>query len=309
VQAFAGLSPAAQMDALDETLDACLQTDFWRGKNGVLWRLAHPKVRPVGSIKSGEDPGSVPLIDYYPDYHLFVWTQIDNHDARDLLLGDYYVERSGADPTVYTRVQDLDGQNAQIDRRAGMVTTAWFLDFTGIMFTALPRTGAALAFRAYLGLDMARLEGLDPVENEPVDYDATGVQEPGCAVCHSTLDPLAYPFSTYKGIDMLQGPFGVYMPDRIEQNFPEIGFMPEQGVIFGQPVNDLMEWVQIAANSDDFAKKSVEDYWMLMVGRDPNNPVDRAEYEALWKKFKGEHAYGIERMLHDLIRTEAYGDR
>ena len=31
------------------------------------------------------------------------------------------------------------------------------------------------------------------------------------------------------------------------------------------------------------------------------------EFEALWSDFKGEHAYQVERMLHALIMTEAYG--
>ena len=68
------------------------------------------------------------------------------------------------------------------------------------MFTSIPRTSAAQAYRAYLGYDISKMEGLQAVVDEPVDYDAKGVEAPDCAVCHRTLDPLTYPFSRYDGL-------------------------------------------------------------------------------------------------------------
>ena len=68
------------------------------------------------------------------------------------------------------------------------------------MFTSIPRTTAAQAYRAFLGYDIAKLEGLWPVAGEPADYDNKGVGAPACAGCHATLDPLTYPFSRYEGI-------------------------------------------------------------------------------------------------------------
>ena len=44
----------------------------------------------------------------------------------------------------------------------------------------------------------------------------------------------------------------------------------------------------------------------LLVG-EPPRPPEMTEFEQLWKSFKTDHQYGVERMLHDLIMTEAYG--
>ena len=36
-------------------------------------------------------------------------------------------------------------------------------------------------------------------------------------------------------------------------------------------------------------------------------PDEAAEFAELWGRFKTVHAYGVDRMLHDLVATEAYG--
>src|SRR6185436_5773529 len=164
----------------------------------------------------GEDQGAIPIADYYDDYNLFVYTQIDDHDARDVLLADYFVmreEQGGV--TVYTRVAELPGipgqaglENMSAERRAGLLTTRWNLLYN-VMFTALPRTAAAQAYRAFLGFDISKQEGLYPIPDEPIDYDAKCVKAEACAVCHSTLDPLMYPFKNYNGF---QGPAAEYNP-------------------------------------------------------------------------------------------------
>ncbi|MCK6549458.1 hypothetical protein L6R52_26700 [Myxococcota bacterium] len=289
---------------LARELDACTESEFWRGKNGQLWQLAHNKVRPLQAIKAGEEAGPIPLADYYDDYNLFVWTQIDDHDARDVLLADYFVRRSG---TTYTVGNPTGQQGVEQARRAGMLTTRWALVYF-TMFTALPRTAAAQAYRAYLGLDIAKLQGLFPVPNEPVDYDAKGVADSEtCRNCHSTLDPLTYPFKNYSG---LTGDIGEYMPRRLEQDFrdegPRILETPESGYIFGQPVADLGEWARVAANSDQFARATVMDYWKLLLGAAPR-ASEEAEFNKLWTDLRTVHGYSVERMLHALIKTEAYG--
>lgn len=296
--------------AIRARLDTCLDSEHWIGKDGQLWKIAHPKVRPLQAIKAGDNGGPVPLADYDHDYALFVWTQIDGHDARDVLLADYFVDRRD-NPTRYSQTPDqgssrLDEQNVRRDKRAGMLTTRWNLVFN-TMFTALPRLTAAQAFRSYLGLDIAKLEGLQPVPGEPVDYDDKGVTAPACAQCHSTLDPLSYPFRNYQG---LTGSIGSYDSTRIEDDFrdvsPNITMMPESGVIFGQSVADLRGWADVAANSDAFAAATVMDYWLLLFGEAP-----RAEeldtFETLWRDFKGTNAYSVEAMLRQLVETEAYG--
>jgi len=304
VKAFASLDIAAKMAGLSDALNTCLDSEWWIGKNGALWQLAHYKIRPVGSLKYGEDEGTLPVSDYYDDYALFIYTQIDGHDARHVLTADYFVARFTG-PTRYELVQDQPTQRMQIDRRVGLMSTQWNLIYN-VMFTALPRTAAAQAYRAFLDFDIAKQQGLFPVDNEPVDYDNKGVTNPVCAVCHSTLDPLSYPFKNYSG---LQNPAYMYNPTRIEDYFlsegPNMGNMPEAGYVLGQPVDDLVQWAKVAADSDEFARATVADYWRMLMGK-PATALD-LEFTDLWKALKSDHNYSVEAMLHDFIKTEAYG--
>jgi hypothetical protein len=91
---------------------------------------------------------------------------------------------------------------------------------------------------------------------------------------------------------------------------PRVVETPEHGILLGKPVKDLLEWGQVAANSDPFAKKVVLDYWTVLVGRPPEaQPDDNAEYTQLWRglKDKAVYDYRVEKMLHGLIFTNAYG--
>lgn len=307
IQAFEVLTPAEKMARIHDNLDTCLDSAYWQGRDGVLWRMAHPKVRPLAAIKSGANAGPVPLADYTDDYALFVHTQIDDNDARDVLLANYYVTYSNEVPR-YRVVDSRPDQGLQLDRRAGMMTTRWFF-VINTMFTAVPRTAAAQAYRSYLDFDIAKSEGLIPPEGEAlVDYDSKGITEAECAVCHTTLDPLTYPFSRYNGIEGLAG---FYNPNRMAQKNPaiegeRIRETPEAGYLLGQPVADLMEWAQVAANSDEFAEATVSDYWRILFGRKPT-AAERPEFETLSREFQTVHNYRVERMLHALIETEAYG--
>jgi hypothetical protein len=131
--------------------------------------------------------------------------------VREVLTAQYYVRRVGP-----TRYEQVDGEPDVIEftqprARAGMLTTGWFA-VINTMFTPVPRTTAAQAYRAYLGLDIAKSEGLVEPDAPLVDYDDKGITADGCAGCHRTLDPLAYPFSRYWGI--AGGNTGVYDPRR-----------------------------------------------------------------------------------------------
>jgi hypothetical protein len=324
---------------LEQKLAGCLDSDFWQGKDGVLWNLANAKILPESSLKSGDDAGDLTIADYEDDYNLFVYINTDDRDVRELLTAQYHVIRQTDGALVRvdrTPVEDLvardsdDGDIAQLvpqERRAGMLTTRWFLA-KNTMVTPIPRTTAAQAYRAYLGYDIAKMEGLRPVAGEPVDYDLKGVTAGQCAVCHSTLDPLSYPFSRYDGLgggdeeeisdpDMVINAdgtvniaFGNYLSGRMErfvrQEGPQIAETPEAGLLFGQPVADLVEWAEVAANSEPFARKVVLDYWRLLVGEDPQ-PSEEAEFATLAQRLSSEHEYRVERMLRDLVVTEAYG--
>ncbi len=307
---LSALSASDQLTRMDAELDRCTQSEFWRGKNGQLWKLAHPKIRPVATFKAGpEDTGTNPLGDYYDDYALYAYAQIDDHDAREVMTAKYYVRRE-THPTRYTAVPSLPTQVMEEPHRAGNLTSKWSILYF-VMFSAMPRNAASQAYRAYLGLDIAKQEGLFSIPGEPRDYDHAGVTSPGCAACHATLDPLTYPFRNYQGIYINDYPTSAhYVPDRLEKYFsdvsPIITQTPEAGYLFGQKVNNLIEWAEVGANSDAFAISAVTDYWKLLVGHPPT-PEENAEFVATWKRFKGTHQYRVQRMLHDLIRTEAYG--
>jgi hypothetical protein len=306
---------------VDRQLEACLASEYWKGRDGVLWRIAHPKIRPLAAIKSGADAGDIPLADYEDDYNLFAYASSGDRDVRDLLLARYLVERDDGPPTTYTRVErnpleDVGERGLSVaqlvdtNRRAGLLTTRWNLA-SNTMFTAVPRTTAAQAYRAYLGYDISKLEGLFPVEGEPVDYDAKDVQRDACAVCHSTLDPLTYPFAHYNGIG---GGNPGAIPYRNEPgrparftdtDGPNVADVPEGGVLFGTPVADLLDWARVAADSEAFARATVMDYWRVFVGREPSGD-ELAEIDALVTALRTEHRYRVEAMLHDLVRTRAY---
>lgn len=313
LQAFdARPDEASRRAFLDSELDRCLQTEFWRGKDGQVWKLAHPKIRPVQSLKSGAGPGPVPLADYDNDYNLFVSTQLDNADARDVIKAKYYVQRSASAPTTYTQVNTMSGQFVDQAHRAGNMTSAWSLMYF-VMFTPVPRNLASQMYRAYLGLDIAKQEGLFSVSNEPQDYDNKGVGAQACAACHATLDPLTYPFRNYNGLSGGNQARNRYVSNRLETLYtdaqaaaPRLTQVPENGRIFNQPVADLQGWATVAANSDAFASATVTDYWRLLMGHRPT-AEENAEFVATWQAFKGARGYHVSQMLHDLIHTEAYG--
>ncbi len=313
-------------DAIRAMMATCVDTEFWRGRNGVVWNLANRKIKPLQAIKSGDNEGDIPLADYNDDYNYFVWTQTDDRDVREVLTGQYLVRGNYGSTTTYERYQATifqeiaskgyeAAQGVPEERRAGLLTHRWFL-MSNTMFTAIPRTTAAQAYRAFLGSDISRLEGLHPIADEPVDYDLKGVQAPACARCHTTLDPLTYPFTRYEGIgggddiefSLQRIPYSYYSNrmSAFATEFPGIENTPEAGFIFGEPVADLLEWAQVAANSPAFARATVLDYWRLLIGEDPRGS-DIAEFTQLWQDFGPVHNFRIESMLEALILTDAYG--
>ena len=316
VAAFAKLTADRKQwePALSKALDECLVSQHWLGIDGVVWSLASPKVRPIDSVKSGSKPGPVPLADYDFDYNLFVWINSGDRDVRDELLGQYYVKRvSDNPPSLRVMTEDElkalafgTGQNVDAPKRVGLLTTRWFLT-VNTMFTAIPRTTAAQAYRAYLGFDISKMEGLHPVDGQPAEFDRKGVTAPVCAACHSTLDPMTYPFTRYNGIFRNN-----FAPTRLNEfvkvDGPDVTKTPERGMILGHEVADLLEWGKVAAGSEEFARNVARDYWKLLIGREPRG-VDQREYNLLWRGLMNPsaHNYRVEKMLHALILTDAYG--
>lgn len=304
---FRGLPDDARDTALHAALNDCLASSFWRDE--ALHRLADAKIRPLESV--GFD-GLIPLADYGWDYRLFSHILSGDRDVRDLLLATYHVDAEGnvvegyIPPPVDSPL-GTGGQPLGVEQRAGMLTTQWFL-MIHTMFSALPRTTAAQAYRAYLGMDIARSEGIDPVDGEPTDVDGRGVAVPECAVCHSTLDPLSYAFTPYNGIgrystrgvrDLEQT--GTYDPARMP--------WPDDSVLFGQPVASLRAWAERAADSDAFFATVTRTLWTGAFGRPPD-VAERPEFERLWRSLKDDATAGrtprAERVLHDLVDTDAF---
>ena len=316
VQDFQALAddPDMQYVRLHEQLESCLQSDWWE-QIGVR-ELADPKIKPiraVGNDTNVEISGfRVVLADYEWDYRLWRWILTDDHDLRDLLLAQYHVTedvpgqlaiREGIIPDPTQLGQLAGGEPLQVEKRAGMITTQWFL-MSNTMFSALPRTSAAQAYRAYLGMDISLSEGLLPVVDEPRDVDHKGVSQPACANCHSTLDPLAYAFAYYTGIILPSGT-GIYSPSR------PLGLMDDwdpgvhRTVIFGQEVANLMEWAQVAVESDAFKRNLAAMFFEHALGHEPK-PDEQDEFIALWQSID-EGGWSANQLVHQLVDTQAFG--
>ncbi len=322
-------TPGADAGALRTQLHArveqCLNGAYWREEG--LKRLADDRVRPAKSAgpESKVYVYNFRLVigDYEYDYRLWVYALTGDRDARDLLLAQYYVVDDGKggfltgegtiekpDPEAFAGGQVLEKQY-----RAGMITMQWFL-VRNTMFSELPRTSAAAAYRAYLGLDIAKTQGLVPVASEPDDIDRKGVTEPRCASCHSTLDPLAYAFAKYNGISgapdfiaLLLGfasfPFGGYDETRAQRLIPGWSDGAQQPVILGKPVSSLRQWAETAANSDAFARNLAQIFFEHALSRGPN-PGEMEEFTALWRGLPKE-GFSANRLIHRLIDTRAFG--
>ena len=320
-----GADPASLREQLHERVASCLDGAYWRDEG--LRRLADDRIRPAAS--AGPDSRvfvvgfRLVIGDYEYDYRLWTYVLTGDRDARDLLLAQYYVldDGSGGFRTVEDTIVKPDpeafagGQILPKEYRAGVLTTQWFL-VRNTMFSELPRTTAAAAYRAYLGADIAKTQGLVPVAGEPDDVDDKGVDEPRCASCHSTLDPLAYAFAKYEGIsgppnplDLLLGiadfPFGGYEAGRAARLIPNWSDAEQQPVIFGQPVQSVREWAQVAADSDAFARNLAQIFFEHALSRAPN-PDEIDEFTELWQRLP-EDGYSANRLIHRLVDTRAFG--
>lgn len=296
-----------KLAVLHQTLDTCLASDYW--KKVALPRLADEKIRPVRAL--GSDGNPFILGDYNYDYRLFTYVLTDNRDARMLLTADFHIAEDGhvtrdviPDRAVPQRSTLGNGQPLQVDRRAGMVTTQWFIA-VNTMFADLPRNTAAQAYRAYLGLDIAKSEGLYPISQEPRDVDNMRVGAQACAVCHSTLDPLAYPFSPYialKSRRTQQGESRLY----VGSYDPKKTQWEKWGYLFGEPVMDLMDWSKKAANSDAFKVNLAKMFYHQALGREAATTNERSEFATLWQSIPAD-GYSMNKLLHRLIATKSFG--
>jgi hypothetical protein len=326
---------------LHERLEACLDSPYWQREG--LMRLADDRIRPITNLGSdskvvitipletlnGRPELASSMGDYNYDYRLWVHALTGNRDARDLLLAQYFVLEN-PDGT-WTTTEDIipntrddvtaSGQLLEKPYRAGMLSTMWFIT-RNTMFAELPRTTAAAAYRAYLGADIAKMQGLLPVPGEPDDIDNKGVANERCAVCHSTLDPLAYAFASYNGFEFNDDPlvladlfvagsfrdfarFGIYNPERPATKMPGWSATEQQPYLLGQQVSGLREFAQVAAESDEFARNLATIFFSHALTREPD-AEDLPELTMLWQSLPAD-AFSANKLIHRLVDTQAFG--
>lgn len=287
---------------LQDALSECLASEYWRDEG--LARIADELIRPVSSVGQDSTIG-IKLADYGFDYRLFAYALTGDHDARELLTADYHVvaNEDGELTVVEGLVQPEDGSGDQplaVTQRSGMITTKWFL-VINTMFSALPRTTAAQAYRAYLGQDIALQQGILPVAAEPVDVDDKGVDAAACAQCHSTLDPLAYAFASYEGIKGSKS--GLFDAARPGREIP--GWDDNQGWLLGEPVADVVAWAKVASESDMFLRNLATLFFRHAMGRRPE-PGDEPGLQSAFLAMRDD-GYSANELIHRLVMLPAFG--
>ena len=333
---YCGQSPSLQevstikdsgldIQRLHDKLDACLQSDYWR--NTALSRLADPAIKPINFGTNWEW-----------DYRLFRYIMLEDRDMRELVSAQYHVREET--PGVLTKIEGAIPPHNDIpcninepgtcaydeycrtvggkqnghcaysagrqplapEHRAGMLTTQWF-HFINTMFSALPRQTAAQAYRAWLGFDIARQEGLMPESNEPLDVDHKSVDQAECAQCHSTLDPMSYVFASYAGIE--GGGASNYDPQRpIEKGLWAAGDAP-QSLLLGQPIDTLQDWGAVAMASEPFKRQLALIFYRHVIGHEPR-PEDLDEFTGLWQSLSDD-GFSANNLNHRLIELNAFG--
>lgn len=302
------LDRAQSYAAVHDLVATCLDSAYFR--DTAVPRMADARIQPLVAL-SADSPIGFVAADYAWDYRLFAYVLTGDRDVRDLLLADYHVQVD-SDGTLYPvqgvqpprpdlAPQGPGGQPLEPQYRAGMLTTQWFLLNVA---SALPRTAAARAYNAYLGTDIAQLQGIRPIPGEPVDIDGAGVAAPGCASCHSTLDPLSYAFSVFNGFPIDPTVMtGTYNPDRPYQLMPD--WNDNQSAILGQPVANLREWAERAVASEDFQRTVGTMAFQHLFGREPTI-AERPSFNAAWRALPAD-GWSFNALIHRLVDFSAYG--
>jgi hypothetical protein len=321
VQALEAMSGTERQIATHEALDTCLSSAYWLLL--ALPRMADARIRPIKEVSADGSGQVARLGDYNDDYLLFSWALSGDHDARELLLADHHVRLNPSSTVPGDVLLPYDGPgpgpspSQPLDKahRAGMITTQWFM-IVNTMFSEVPRTSAAHAMRSYLGMDIAKSEGMDPIAGEPLDVDNKGVEAEPCSHCHSTLDPLSYAFAEYEGIALGGGDNGSYDPARADAIFEAAGLSDAERplpALFGETIaweqstgSPLVAWAELAANSDAFKRTIASMLFTYALGRDPA-PDEAAEFTDWWTQWGLDDGYSANELLHDLIDLQAFG--
>ncbi len=302
-QAFAALSDP--MAVVHQTLELCLDSPHWAE---VLRELAVDAVEPIGPPTDANILGN-----WEWDLRLYAYAMSGERDAADVFLADYLVVEEPSGSGQLRAIDEprspleLYAQPLAAEHRYGMMTSRYSLAMR-IMFSPVPRNLASHWYRKLLGLDIARSEGLYPVDEldgelpwpAPLDVDDKGVWQEACAACHSTLEAMSYPWARYNGIDLEGDTTGIHLEDRAAGLIPTT-----EGWLMGERVDGPEDWVAVAVASDAFSEHTVSTFWRRVFQRDPRS-CELDEYTALWQGFR-DGPRNVETMLHDLIDTDAYG--
>ncbi len=296
---------ADPMALLAEQLDLCLTSPYWQA---VLREMAMGVVRPIGPATDVNVLGN-----WEWDVRLFAYAMSGDRDAADLMRAKYLVVE---EPPGSGRLVAIDGPRTPVEEYAqplapedrwGLITTRFTLAMN-VMFAPMPRTLVAHVYRELLGLDIARSEGLYPVDEldgayawpSPLDVDDKGVWQEGCAGCHATLDPASYPWIRYNGIDLDGDTTGAFLPERAADIVPST-----DGALWGEPVDGPAAWVDAALATDAFPRRITDLVWRALFHRPPYS-CEQDEYDVLWQDFR-DGGRNVEALLHRIVATDAYG--
>jgi len=304
----------AVLELLRDQLEACVQSRYWQE---VVWEIGIGVVQP-----KGYNSDLYILGNYEWDLRLFAYATTGDRDAADLMQAAYLVVEEPVGSGLLVAIDEprteteAYAQPLAAQDRFGLITTRHSLAMN-VMFAPVPRTLASHWYRELLGLDISLSEGLNPIDElpgvydwpSPRDVDDKGVWQEDCASCHTTLDPLSYPWARYNGIDLENGTTGMYLEDRATDVLPET-----DGAIFGLEIQTPEQWVAEAVASDAFSERVVELFWTYVFRRAPYS-CEAEEYDALWTAFRdGDYPRAdasrprvVEEMLHELVLTNAYG--
>ncbi len=298
------VDPDPQQAVLD-LLETCLDSEHWQE---TIDEIGAPVVMRASDVGDENWLGNCDW-----DERLWRWAMIDHHDAGDVLQAQYFVVEDPGSPSGLMRIEEPRNETESFaqpmerEHRFGLMTTRYSLTFH-IMERDVPRNLVVHFYRELLGLDIALGEGLYPIDEQPgvfdwpapLDVDGLGVWQEACAVCHTTIDPLSYPWMRYWGIDTSTGMTALYDPERNLDMYPT-----EEGHIFGQPIDGPAEWVQAAVESDFFAQQVVRMFWKHLLRRDVYS-CEQDTFDQLWMDFR-DNGRDVEAMLAEFVLTDAYG--
>ncbi len=190
----------------------------------------------------------MPLADYYDDYDLFTWTQIDDHDAREVLTANYlrHPQRLQPDRLHQGAVGADSGGRRRAPRRQ---------HDHRLVAGVLRDVHRAAAQRRRAGLPRRTSASTSPSKKASTRFPASRRTTTQKGVSRAALHRSATPRSTRSATRFATttgSPAGAasspstcrcgWSRCRRSARTSFLAQVPEQGYVLGQPVNNLQEW-------------------------------------------------------------------